>query len=793
MTEDTVTPLIHKNQALPPEASRSQAVDTSFDDRLDAADLARREHRHLEATAILRSVRLEARAASRLDVVGRALLVLAYVHLERGHPDAAQRAVRGATALLDGHDADALVTHATLLWRTDRLQEADTAFERASHHLDGTSALIEFKCYNNWFGVLCELGRLDEARRCLDRATVVAQALAPTEQLIAAHNRGNLAAANGELTAALGYWTQAEQMVRRHQPSVLLETYVERLAALLDLGLYEEALALAEQTRLAARGHPDRLLAGDATLRCAEAALASGAFTLARSHALDAEQLFIKVGQPGRRLWARALAARALAGTGTSNDDALDELNKVVQAMLRLGHHRPLQEMHLAVARLAWQVNRRRLALHHFRRASVLGERSNPLEKIRGTVADVYIALDDDDIVALRAAVDRSLIALDHFRRGFDGLELRSRAGALTYEIIDLAMIRELRDGELWRCWRYAEHARARSLTSTPTRDHAPVLSIAKLQRGLDPWQTVLSLLDIGGTLQVAVIRHDAIDWHLGPPTDVLARAFKDILRSLRRAELEPDRAANSLVQQQEVLSELLAPILEQVQPNDDLIIIPPASLLSMPWMAVPSFLHRAVVVAPSASLWVSLAPTKRPTRVRCIGGPDLPNVQRELDAVARYWRLGDVSVITDATIAESLSALAEGDLVHFAGHGEFRHDNPMFSGLVLADGSLTARDVDRQGHAAATVVLSACSVGQSSARPGDETLGLMTTLLANGTSMAIVSLVPIPDDGAALAMDRLHARLAGGQHPSLAIMTLRTMEDLPLSVRYGLTCFGRE
>jgi CHAT domain len=68
-----------------------------------------------------------------------------------------------------------------------------------------------------------------------------------------------------------------------------------------------------------------------------------------------------------------------------------------------------------------------------------------------------------------------------------------------------------------------------------------------------------------------------------------------------------------------------------------------------------------------------------------------------------------------------------------------------------------------------------------------------MTTLLANGTSVAVVSLVPLPDGAAATAMERLHARLAGGQHASQALMVLRTMDDLALSVRFGLTCFGRD
>jgi tetratricopeptide (TPR) repeat protein len=790
MTENAASPVIQ--QILP---TSSALVDDSarFELWLHRADEARRQHRHDDAIAMLRVLRRAATAAQRHDVVGRSLLVLAYVHLESGHPRSALRAVTTSARFLSPNDPDALVTQATLLWRTDRLHESVAYFAQAHRHIDDATPLVQFRCFNNWFGVLSELGDLDAARHCLIEAERIAQSLTPAEQLIVAHNRGNLAAASGELTSALRHWVHAEQLVREHEPSVLLETYVDRLTALLDLGLHEEALELAEQTRLAAIGHPDRLLAGEATLRCSEAALASRSFARARTHAVEAERLFGQLRQPGRQLWARALAARALAGSGQHVGVAIDELTKVVAAMRRTGHHRPLQEMHLALAQLARSADRPRLSRYHFGQARALGLRSNPLEQLRGAVADVYLAHDDDDIIGIRMAADRSLAALDHFREGLTGLELRSRAGSLTAEVIELAMSRELADGDRWRCWRYAEHARARSLTTTPMARHIPVLSLTSLQRALSPWQVVVSLLDVGGVLHIAVVRHDDIEWCQGPATADLARAFKDALRALRRDEFEPPRARRDFAAAQRRVAELLTPIMGHLGGSDDVIIVPPAVLLSMPWMAVPEFERRSVVVVPSASLWASLPEPKRPQRVACVGGPGLANVARELSAIARSWSLADVRVDSDASVADGLAMLSSHDLVHFAGHGVFRHDNPMFSGLVMSDGSLTARDVDRLGKAPTMVVLSACSVGQSAPQPGDETLGLMTTLLANGTSVAVVSLVPLPDGAAATAMERLHARLAGGQHASQALMVLRTMDDLALSVRFGLTCFGRD
>ena len=50
--------------------------------------------------------------------------------------------------------------------------------------------------------------------------------------------------------------------------------------------------------------------------------------------------------------------------------------------------------------------------------------------------------------------------------------------------------------------------------------------------------------------------------------------------------------------------------------------------------------------------------------------------------------------------------------MLHIAAHGRHASDNPMFSGLELADGALFGYDIDRMPRVPSTVVLSACEVG---------------------------------------------------------------------------------
>jgi CHAT domain-containing protein len=122
------------------------------------------------------------------------------------------------------------------------------------------------------------------------------------------------------------------------------------------------------------------------------------------------------------------------------------------------------------------------------------------------------------------------------------------------------------------------------------------------------------------------------------------------------------------------------------------------------------------------------------------------------------------------AGAAAVTAAMDSARLAHIAAHGVFRADAPLLSTLELADGPLTAYELERLRRPPGVVVLSACDSGRSAVQPGDELLGLGAVLLGAGTRTLIASVLPVPADRTADLMLDLHARLRDGTGPAAAL-----------------------
>ena len=103
------------------------------------------------------------------------------------------------------------------------------------------------------------------------------------------------------------------------------------------------------------------------------------------------------------------------------------------------------------------------------------------------------------------------------------------------------------------------------------------------------------------------------------------------------------------------------------------------------------------------------------------------------------------------------LAALADADLGHLACHGSLRADNPMFSSLILADGPVTVQELHGAGVAPHRLVLASCHSGADVAYAGDEVLGFVSAMLAQGTAGVVASIAAIPDVAAVDLMLELH------------------------------------
>ena len=177
------------------------------------------------------------------------------------------------------------------------------------------------------------------------------------------------------------------------------------------------------------------------------------------------------------------------------------------------------------------------------------------------------------------------------------------------------------------------------------------------------------------------------------------------------------------------------------------------------------------------------------------IAGPGLPGAAQELTCLSDLYPDAQLLAGRDATVGAALRALDGADVAHVAAHGRFRADNPMFSSLVLADGPLTAYDLERLHLAPRTIMLAACDSALSPSRPGDEMIGLAAALLAVGGSAVIAALLPLPDAVSAQLAQAWHRLLSQGSSPSqaLALLASRAREDGPLAqvAASALVCLG--
>ncbi|MEN4472851.1 CHAT domain-containing protein [Mycolicibacterium cosmeticum] len=113
------------------------------------------------------------------------------------------------------------------------------------------------------------------------------------------------------------------------------------------------------------------------------------------------------------------------------------------------------------------------------------------------------------------------------------------------------------------------------------------------------------------------------------------------------------------------------------------------------------------------------------------------------------------------------LDGIVGADIVHISCHGSLRDDPPraeLWIGGLLD----TTQLLERGMQPGATVILSACSVGNINARYSTEVLGFPTTILGSGAREVIASLWPVPDSVQTVQlMLSIHRLLRSGHSPN--------------------------
>lgn len=174
--------------------------------------------------------------------------------------------------------------------------------------------------------------------------------------------------------------------------------------------------------------------------------------------------------------------------------------------------------------------------------------------------------------------------------------------------------------------------------------------------------------------------------------------------------------------------------------------------------------------------------------RILAIGNPtgDLYGGEREMEALRELegenggYRI-EVKTLTGEEANKQafleLAKTGEFDIIHFAGHGDFRESRPGTSGIMFSDGILTAAEVSKIGWKSPPYIVfnSSCESGRSA---GGKKLssgnGMAAAFIAEGVSGYIGYFYPVTDSGASMMTRTFYRSMIELKNIGLAFMEAR-------------------
>jgi CHAT domain-containing protein len=227
-----------------------------------------------------------------------------------------------------------------------------------------------------------------------------------------------------------------------------------------------------------------------------------------------------------------------------------------------------------------------------------------------------------------------------------------------------------------------------------------------------------------------------------------------------------------------QLYEEVLAPIRGRLRAKH-LVIVPHGILHYLPFHALfdgVQYVIDAFTISYSPSASIFALCEQKPALPRgsslVLGIPDAraPLILDEVRAVARILPDAELAVGPEANEQKLREAGSHSRLIHIATHGNFRQDNPMFSGIRLGGAYLNLYDLYQLKLDAELVTLSGCSTGMNTVSPGDELLGLARGLLYAGAQSLLLTLWDVHDRSTTDFMTHFYRRFDAGASKPLAL-----------------------
>lgn len=673
-----------------------------------------------------------------------------------------------------------------------------------------------------------QLGRLTEARADLEGAIGDFHATdRPTDAAMARHNLGYVLLLEGDLVAALTEMTEARRAMQEVSPVNVAIGDLDRAEVLREAGLVTESERLLEGVARTLGAHRMPQMRGEAEVQLARslvthdapraASVASAAMRrfrmlasatwAARADALRLRALLATDEATGTRRGARVPQADAIEATAAR----LARMDLRSDALtLRLSHERwrahrgrPLagppvrlrDEVPIGV-RLLGDETRAARAAAHGRDAEARRHAARGLDRLAAWTRS-FGSIDLQSSIAMhgRGLVREGLAAAMRSGRPDVVFEWSERARHLNQQVVplrpppdpamaaDLAELRRLRTDDPAGDWlagpraaALRDRARQRQWSDVGGAGIDRPATLEGIRRALGDDIALLAYLVVDDVVACLVVsRSDTHLLDLGAwprLRGILAglRADLDVTAAVRSGPMAAV-ASSALEARLAELSRLLLDATAPLTQGRRLVLTAPGLLAGIPWSMLPAARGRPLTLAPSATRWLRARDAvSRPPRAAFATGPGVRRGDEEVAAAARAWPRAETLKGGAATVDAVTGLASEASVLHIAAHGRHSADNPMFSGLELADGALFGYDIDRMPRVPQTVVLSACELGRSSVRWGEEAIGMTRAWLHAGVASVIAAPVVVADDVACELLGAMHVGLAAGQAPAEAL-----------------------
>jgi tetratricopeptide (TPR) repeat protein len=772
---------------------------------------------------------------------------------DRGRIRAALRELDVARASLDPHErARSEVFRIGVLWYAGDSTQPLVGTEQALRTLRRKQDTFwEAQLLRNRGGMLAERGNITVAEADLSRARdLFASIGAKSATFVMESELARIALARGDLPGSLARLDAIDRSELSLRTGAVHE--ILRARTLTTAHLWSEALeALGQAEAIWKRSARDD---HEGRLEVIRLTLLAGDPVRARALALRAQRSFAAQGRQLHAARARGFGLAASVAIGRVGESAVRSGRGAAAILSRAGWRHDALRLRLTVARAAIVLGSTKVARRELAAVSRLRRHAAVEDRVETWHVVALIRLGEGDSAGAQQAARQGLALLERHRAALGASELRATASATGADLARLGLRIALAGERPAALFEWAEALRGNALRLAPvTPPESPELrdamtelrqvsaEIGRSDRGGRPTRTLVArqarleakvraafrhsvgdtrpslaratrieiaaalghralaeFVELEGQLTAVTLQHRRLRrYDLGPLAPVteqlewLRFALTRLANLPLRAPQRPSILAGAVESARAIDEQLLAPLARDLG-GGELIIVPTGALHDLPWSTLPSLHARPVVVSPSAGAWWALQkPRRRRRKIVLMAGPRLRHATAEIAALGALYRDPLTLIGRAASATGVLQALDGATVAHLACHGRFRSDSPLFSALELADGPLSAYELQHLRRAPELIVLSACDLAVSDRHPGDELLGFAAALLDMGARTIIGSVMPVHDALAKRLMLDLHRRLIAGSKPAAALAEAQAEVSSREPAPNGFVCLG--